>query len=109
MEFAAIYDALAFFGHRWTIEILASLAERPKRFTDLQRSINLVHAKTFVDALRRLEDHGLITHPHHGDGTHYALTPEGRRILPLIVAFVDDLRWWGRANDNEPSPTATTD
>jgi DNA-binding HxlR family transcriptional regulator len=79
------------------LEILSSLADEPKRFTALQRSVNVVHATSFQKAVQRLIDHGLVCHPSDGDGLHYTLTPRGERALPALVAFVRDLEQWDDA------------
>ncbi|MEV6932102.1 helix-turn-helix domain-containing protein [Dactylosporangium sp. NPDC051485] len=106
MDFRTIYDALDFFRHRWTMEILASLQAQPKGFNDLQRSVNAVHATSFNQALQRLVDQGLISRPEPGArGQVYALTPVGERAFPLIVAFVDNLGMWGEARTSQEHQT----
>lgn len=99
-----IYDALEFFKLHWTLEILASLTLQPQRFNDLQRSVQAIHATAFNAALRRLVDHDLVRHPNQGDGMHYALTPKGTLVLPLLEAFVEAIRWWEATNEGKPSP-----
>ena len=101
MDLHATYDVLDLFGHRWTLEILASLTGSPKRYTDLQRSIDLVHAKSFNEALHRLVDNGLVSHPSSGDGSRYALTAMGRRAIPSIATFVTDLGWHNGTASNQ--------
>jgi predicted transcriptional regulator len=49
---------------------------------DLQRSVNMPHATSFLRIIRHLIDHGLVRHPNDGDGTRYTLTPKGERALP---------------------------
>ena len=104
MDFRAIYGALDFLAHRWTMEILASLADRPKGFNDLQRSVNVVHPTSFNIALQRLVDQGLVSKP-ATRGQAYTLTPAGERALPLIVRFVDELDLWSddRVGDDRRS------
>ncbi len=54
MDFNLIYDTLKLLGYRWTLEILASLAQSPKRFNELQRDVGNYNAKTHGDAVARL-------------------------------------------------------
>lgn len=99
MELETIYDTLRTFDHRWTLEILASLSEAPRRFNALQRDVGNVNSKTQRDALRRLVERGLVQRPEDGDGVHYMLTPLGERALPALVAFVKELSAWQDARD----------
>ena len=108
MDYSVHYAALEFFAHRWTLEILASLDERPKRFTELQRAIDpVLSPKALTDALRRLTDQKLVMHPSDGDGLRYELTPDGRRMLPLIFEFVENLRLWVDTRNGADSTTHT--
>lgn len=97
VELATIYDALRLFDHRWTLEILASLSEGPKRFNALQRDVGNINSKTHRDVLQRLVDNGLVRHPSDGDGVHYALTAMGERALPALRAFIRELSLWDDA------------
>jgi DNA-binding HxlR family transcriptional regulator len=97
VELGTIYDALHLFGHRWTLELLTSLSEGPKRFNELQRDVGNINSKTHNNALQRLADHGLVRHPNDGDGVHYILTPFGERALPALRRFVSELSQWHEA------------
>lgn len=99
-----IYNALEFFKLHWTLEILTALSEQPQRFNELQRSVHAVHSTPFNAALRRLVEHDLVRHPSKGDGTHYALTSKGTRVIPLLEAFVAGIRWWEATKEGQESP-----
>jgi DNA-binding HxlR family transcriptional regulator len=94
VDLGTAYDMLKLLGYRWTLEILASLNESPKRYNELQRDVGNYNAKTHTDALNRLVEHELIRHPNDGDGTHYTLTPKGKFVLPALDAFVKSLYQW---------------
>jgi DNA-binding HxlR family transcriptional regulator len=94
VDLASIYETLKMLGYRWTLEILASLAESPKRFNELQRDVGNYNAKTHTDALNRLVEHGFIRHPNDGDGIHYTLTPMGEFVPPALDALVKGMRQW---------------
>jgi DNA-binding HxlR family transcriptional regulator len=98
-QFRAFYDAARRYGHRWTLDILGILDERPMRFTDLLRSIRPTpHAKSLRDALRRLQGQGLVVRPDEGEGARYEITPAGRQLLPVVAEFAANLRDWAQAH-----------
>jgi DNA-binding HxlR family transcriptional regulator len=99
VELGAIYELLRFFDHRWTLELLSSLSEGPKRFNALQRDVGNINSKTHRDALQRLVDRGLVRRPGDGDGVHYELTALGERALPALRTFVDELSQWDDARE----------
>jgi DNA-binding HxlR family transcriptional regulator len=103
VELEPIYETLRFFGHNWTLEILASLTRQPKRFNALQRDTANISSRTQSEVLKRLVDHGLVRHPDDGDGLHYELTPLGERVLPALVAFVKELSEWREARGGDRS------
>jgi DNA-binding HxlR family transcriptional regulator len=81
--------------HRWTVEILTSLRGQPLRYTGLLHAISPPPStKSLNEALRRLQDCGLVAHPTRRDGAVYELTPAGQALMPLLVGFLDDLRRW---------------
>lgn len=95
MDYRAYYAAVDLCRHRWTLEILTVLRDRPARFTDLIQNISPTpHAKSLDAALKRLQRRGLISHPADGDGALYELTDAGRALLPLLLAFLEDLHRW---------------
>ena len=93
MDLGTIYDTLKIFGYRWTLEILTSLAQSPKRFNELQRDVANFNPKTHADALNRLVKHGLIHHE-DGDGSYYAVTAKGEWVVPALRNFVTEMSRW---------------
>lgn len=98
-----MYGALMFYKRHWTLEILAALAQRPQRFNELQRAVEAQSPTAFNEALRRLERHGLVQRPTEPDQRHYTLTSKGKRVLPALTAFIDDIQWWEAPGDDDPS------
>jgi DNA-binding HxlR family transcriptional regulator len=52
---------------RWSMAVLTTLAEQPRRYTDLQHCIaasssRAVHARSLTATLRRLQENGLVAH-----------------------------------------------
>ena len=72
---------------RWTVLIVASLADGPLRFSALQEELRTISARTLTSRLRELEEIDLVDRVavHHGSGAFgYQLTRHGRRLLPVI-------------------------
>ncbi|WP_430788108.1 winged helix-turn-helix transcriptional regulator [Actinoplanes sp. G11-F43] len=98
MDLDTIYDTLKLLGYRWTLEILASLAESPKRFNELQRHCGNFNPKTHAAAVDRLLRYGLIRHDDSGE-SRYALTAKGAQALPALRKFVADMKRWDEVID----------
>ncbi len=94
-HFQSVYDAVRLCGHRWNLEILTALQGRPMRFTDLLHAIRPApSSKSLNEALRRLQEHGLVHHSDATEGSRYALTEAGEELLPVLRSFMDDLGQW---------------
>lgn len=99
MDFSRLYDALHFFSHRSTLEILAVLEKRPWRYSALIREVQreVPSSNTVNDALHRLVEAGLVRH----EGVYYSLTERGKLALPLTKEYVERLEWWARDQQGE--------
>ncbi|SCG77870.1 transcriptional regulator, HxlR family [Micromonospora inositola] len=91
-----VYDAVRLCGYRWSLEILTVLdRQRQMRFTDLQQTIRPTpSSKSLIDALRRLQDQGLVDRSTRADASPYQLTAAGQHLLPLLLTFMDQLQQW---------------
>lgn len=86
---------------RWTICVLAELAEGGKRYQDLTEALNGLTHKVLTDTLRRAERDGLISR--HLDNsrvetaTLYELTDLGRSLNAPLAAMEEwaDHNWLG--------------
>jgi len=82
-------------GKRGTILILRDLPlEGPRKPQDLQRSPSGVSPNTLSARLKRLGEHGVMTHrvyEQHPPRAEYLLTGKGRALGPWLAA----LRDWG--------------
>ena len=79
---------------KWSLLVLDELCSSPRRFNQLRRSLPVVTAKSLSQALRRLEDNGIVerrvlsTRPL---AVEYAITAQGRSLeepLRLVLAWV---------------------
>lgn len=93
-------QALDRIGDKWTVLIIGLLEGRPKRFSELQRSIIGISHKMLTQTLRNLERDGLVQrtlYPEVPPRVEYALTPLGETLCIPIVA----IRHWAEAHIGE--------
>lgn len=84
-------------GHKWDLVILARLAERPLRYTEIASQVRETYSDltegVLSKSLRRLTEDGLIRREQLGGHQVYDLTRRGRNIvaaLARIAEFDDD-------------------
>ena len=73
------------------------LADGPRHFAALRRSLPDVSAKVLAQQLRELQADGLVSRERSGPVpalVHYALTSHGRSVLPVA----EEIRHWGIAH-----------
>lgn len=84
-------------GDRWTVLVIGSLAEGPRRFTELARRIDGVSQKMLTQTLRGLERDGIVTrtvHPEIPPRVEYRLTERGQSLQAPLHALEE----WAKAN-----------
>lgn len=82
-----IAAAMAVIGSKWTALILRDLAESPKRFSELERSLDGISPRTLSQRLDELVSHGIVTRRCSDDmppHTEYTLTAKGRDLVPIL-------------------------
>lgn len=75
---------------KWSLAILGALADGPQRSLALVRRLRTVPRKVLYDRLRQLERAGLVRRSDNGHYplvVHYGLSPQGRRLRPLLVRW----------------------
>lgn len=80
-------------GEKWVALILKELAEGPRRYGELARTIAGASQKMLTQTLRRLERDGLLSRtvtPAVPVRVDYALTPLGQSLVPVLQAVT---RW----------------
>ena len=65
----------------WTILIIRDLLGSPKRFSELQTSLDGVSSRTLTLKLARLEEYRILDHK----GTSYQLTANGKKLHSIIA------------------------
>src|SRR5437764_15485780 len=79
---------------KWTLLVIRDLAEGPRRFCELERSLEGISPRTLSLRLRALEDCGVLarrTYPEVPPRVEYCLTDKGSALVPLI----EDMRSYG--------------
>jgi DNA-binding HxlR family transcriptional regulator len=79
-------------GGCWTPEVLWSLSEGPRRFSELRRDSPFISAKVMTSRLRDLETRGVLTRnvmPTSPPTVEYELTDLGKELLPAIKSIVE--------------------
>jgi DNA-binding HxlR family transcriptional regulator len=79
-------------GGLWTPELLWSLSDGARRFSELRRDCAYISAKVLTSRLRDLEHRGVLTRtvmPTSPPSVEYALTALGQELLPAIRSIVE--------------------
>src|SRR5271170_1581800 len=88
----AVREVLNRVGDKWSVLIVSLLADGPKRFSDLRRSIEGISQRMLTLTLRGLERDGLVTRtvfPTIPLRVDYELTKQGLTLLEPIRALSD--------------------
>jgi DNA-binding HxlR family transcriptional regulator len=87
--------ALAAIGGKWKLIIVYFLAESPKHFAALRKSMPGISQKVLTQQLHELITDGLVHREETGPvpaPVIYSLTDYGQSVLPLV----EQVRTWGR-------------
>ena len=87
----ALQDAVGVLAAKWSVVVLARLAEGTHRFNELLRQIDGVSRRMLSATLRQLERDGLVhrtVHPVVPPRVDYELTPLGASLHATIQALV---------------------
>lgn len=79
---------------KWTLLVLRDLADTPRRFTELERSLEGISPRTLSQRLCMLEEEGVIERREFAEvppRVEYRLTTKGHALVPLI----DEMRAYG--------------
>lgn len=82
-----IASALEIIGQKWTALVIRDLYEGPKRFSELEKSVEGVNPRTLSQRLDALEEHGIVTRKTYAEvppRCEYSLTDKGRDLVPIL-------------------------
>ena len=83
----AVSEVLARVGDKWTVLVVSTLGDGPKRFNELRRALGSISQRMLTLTLRGLERDGLVTrtvYPTIPPRVEYALTKLGRSLLDPV-------------------------
>jgi DNA-binding HxlR family transcriptional regulator len=92
-----VSEVLARVGDKWSILVIGTLGNGPRRFSELKRAIEGVSQRMLTLTLRGLERDGFVTRtvtPSIPPRVDYALTELGRSLLDPVRALGE----WAIAN-----------
>ena len=92
-----VSEVLERIGDKWSVLVVVTLGDGPKRFNELRRAIASISQRMLTLTLRGLERDGLVTRtvfPTIPPRVDYALTDLGRSLLSPVGA----LGTWARQN-----------
>ncbi|GAB3168272.1 helix-turn-helix domain-containing protein [Myceligenerans halotolerans] len=84
-------EVLARVGDKWTMLVVAALADGPLRFTELHRSVSGISQRMLGQTLRALTRDGLVSrtpHPEVPPRVEYELTDLGRSLSAAVNNLV---------------------
>jgi DNA-binding HxlR family transcriptional regulator len=84
---------MAVLAEKWTLLVVTTLADGPKRTAEIRRRVDGVSEKMLIQTLRKLEAFGLVSrksYPEVPPRVEYKLTALGRSLSRLAGLFA---RW----------------
>src|SRR5467141_4430428 len=93
----AVSEVLARVGDKWTVLVVSTLGDGPKRFNEIRRALGSISQRMLTLTLRALERDGLVTRtvfPTIPQRVDYELTQLGRSLLKPV----NGLGLWARQN-----------
>src|SRR5674476_1013822 len=91
----AVSEMLARVGDKWTVLVVSTLGDGPKRFNELRKALGSISQRMLTLTLRALERDGLVTRtvfPTIPPRVDYELTKLGRSLLKPV----SELWLWAR-------------
>ncbi len=82
-----IASAMEIIGNKWTALILRDLANGPKRFSELEKSVGAINPRTLSQRLDGLEKHAIVTRTSFAEvppRIEYTLTQKGEDLVPVL-------------------------
>lgn len=77
-------------GDKWSVLVVATLSQGPRRFSELRREIEAISQRMLTLTLRSLERDGLVSRtvtPTTPPRVDYALTPLGHSLQQPVLAL----------------------
>src|SRR5918997_832030 len=91
-------------GDRWSLLLVESLLDGPRRFGELRDALPSIAPNILTDRLRRLEREGIVLarpYQERPPRAEYSLTADGRDLAGALRLLAD---WGGRRSDEHAEP-----
>lgn len=101
---AALADALAAVGDRWTLLIVAALLDGPRRFGELQAQVAGIAPNVLTQRLRQLEGNALVIARPYSERpprSEYELSASGQELAGALRLLAG---WGARLGDGGSAP-----
>ena len=88
----AVHEVLSRVGDKWSVLVVSSLGDGPRRFNELRRALGSISQRMLTLTVRALERDGLVTrtvYPTIPPRVEYELTELGRSLLVSVKALGD--------------------
>jgi DNA-binding HxlR family transcriptional regulator len=98
-----LYEALSRVGDRWTLLVVAALLDGPRRFNELQESLEGIAPNILSGRLKALIEHALVVqHPYQERPPRfvYELSEGGRELAGALRLLAD----WGARSAGSAEP-----
>lgn len=89
-----VQETINLIGKKWSLIVIHTLTEGPKRFNELRRAVNGVSSKTLALTLSDLEKKGIVVRKVHMRSPiriEYSLAEKGEDLKKVMEA----MRLWG--------------
>ncbi len=87
-----VSDILGQVGDKWTVQVVVTLCERPRRFNDLKRHVAGISQQMLTRTLKALERDGMVertVRPSTPPQVDYALTALGQSLSEAVRQLAD--------------------
>ena len=86
-QYDAITRALELVGERWALLIVRDLLVGPRRYGELAAGLPRIPSNILAARLKELQAAGILRRMPHSRVIVYELTPYGRELEPVVLAF----------------------
>jgi len=86
-QYDGVSRALELVGERWALLIVRDLLVGPRRYGELAAGLHRIPSNILASRLKELQAAGIIRRAPHSRVIVYELTPYGRELEPVVLAF----------------------
>jgi len=86
-QYGGLTQALELVGERWALLIVRDLLVGPRRYGELAAGLPRIPSNILAARLKELQEAGILRRVPHSRVIVYELTPYGRELEPVVLAF----------------------